>query len=370
MATIRIIEYRKADKNGEVRTIKKHKATVTIKGFPRISRTFDRKTDASEWASKTEYEYKHQRSFGHDHHRTKTLTNTIERYSQYVLLTNPKWHQDIEPILKWWDERLGKTRLGDLSKDLILQQRDRLMNTHVRNNPKLSKLSNARVNRVMAILNRALNLATDEWGWLAKNPIIGIEKLPEPTGRTRFLQGNEREDLLAAARCSDNADMYAIIILALTTGARRGEIERIRIKDVDFEQKKILLPITKNKKPRILHLVEPAYSHIKQIHDRPRPEHQDYLFASPHDVSRPNSFRRAWRTTIKRAKLEDFRFHDLRHSAASFLAQHGAGLHQISEILGHSSYQVTKRYLHLVDKNIAAIVESTAAKVFGNEKVI
>lgn len=362
MATIETREYQR-----EGKTLKRYKATVTLKGCPRKSQTFDRKTDAVEWAQKTEHEFKHQRVFGHAHYKQKTLNEAIQRYLESLASVNPRRHRGVVPLLAWWSSKIGNIKLGDLSKDLILQQRDRLKASHVRNNPNLPKLSNARVNRSVASLKRLLNIATDEWGWMPKNPLDGIAMLPEPNGRTRFLQPDELEKLLNAARRSDNSDLHAIILLAITTGARRGEIERIRLGDVDLQQRKILLPITKNGKPRILHLVDPAFGLIAEICMRPGQTGDRYIFASPCEASRPNSFRRAWNTATRRAGLKDFRFHDLRHTAASYFAQHGAGLHQISELLGHSSYQVTQRYTHLVEKGMAAIVATTASKVFANE---
>lgn len=362
MATIETRKYSCGEK-----TVKRYKATVTLKGCPRKSKTFDRKTDAAEWAQKTEYEFKHQRDFGHAHYKQKTLNEAIQRYLDSLASVNPRRHAGVAPLLAWWSSRIGETKLGDLSKDLILQQRDQQKASHVRDKPSLPKLSNARVNRSVAALKRLLNVATDEWGWMPKNPLDGIKMLPEPTGRTRHLQSDELERLLKAARQSDNPDLHAIILLALTTGARRGEIERIRLRDIDLKQQKILLPITKNGKPRILHLVDPALGFIKEICARPGKTGDSYAFASPCEPSRPNSFRRAWKTTMKRAGLTDFRFHDLRHTAASYFAGHGAGLHQISELLGHSSYQVTRRYTHLVEKDMAAIVATTASKVFAND---
>lgn len=367
MAVIEQREHQQKDKEGNTKLVKKYKATVTVKGFQRTSKTFDRKTDAQDWAQKIEYEYKNQLSFGESAYRTKTVREVLERYSQSLKQSNPARHKIVQPQLDWWNARIGEIKLGELSKDLILRQRDKIKDKHVKGNPDASKVSNSWANRVMGMLSRALNVATEEWGWLAKNPMEGIKKFPEPAGRTRFLQDDELERLLTAARLSDNADMEAVIVLAVTTGMRVSEIRKIRIKDVDFELRKILLPTSKNKKPRLLHIADPALALLQKIKDRAQPG-QQYIFASPQDVSKYCDFRRAWRTIIKRSGLEDFHFHDLRHSAASFLAMHGAGLHQIAEVLGHSSFQVTKRYVHLIEKNTSSIVEATAAKVFKNEK--
>lgn len=363
MATI---ETRERVKDGKV--LKRFKATVTLKGCPRTSKTFDRKSDAEDWAKKTEYELKHQRVFGHAHHKSKVLSDAIDRYLAGLEDVNPGRHKGVAPLLEWWSNKIGSLKMGNLSKDVVLQQRDKLKAMHVKGNATLPKLSNARVNRYVAALIRVLNVATDDWDWIPKNPLDGLEMLPEPTGRTRFLQSDDLAKLLQAVRDSDNRDLETIVALAITTGARRGEIERIRRRDIDFAQQKILLPKTKNGQPRIIHLVEPALSLMTKACVRPGIDKDSFIFASPCERSRPNSFRRAWKTATRRAGLEDFRFHDLRHTAASNFAKHGAGLHQIGELLGHRSLGATRRYTHLVEKDLAAIVESTAQKVFDHDK--
>lgn len=93
------------DKSGNLKTYKRYKSTITLKGFQRISKTFDRKTDADAWGTKTEYEMKHQLSFGPSHHLTKTLEDVINRYLDDLKQTNPERHRDVTPMLNWWKER-------------------------------------------------------------------------------------------------------------------------------------------------------------------------------------------------------------------------------------------------------------------------
>lgn len=360
MATI---EKRVWESNGKKEI--RHKATVTVKGFPRTSKTFERRTDAVKWAEKTEYEYKNQRTFGEAHFADKLTSEAIERYTASLKLTNPARLREVGPIMAWWKQQIGHFKLNDVSKDQLYRYRDQLKAVHVKGNPKLGTLTNARVNRYMAALERLYNVAITEWEWLAKNPLAGIAKLPEPAGRTRFLSNEERDALFKAAEHSENLHLRVIIMLAITTGARRAEIENIQLKHIDLVQQKILVPITKTKRPRVLRLVEPALSHVQEMAKTGCPD--DFLFSNPSTPHKPNGFRRAWNTALKRAKLKDFKFHDLRHTAASYLAQHGAGLHQISEILGHSSYHVTKRYVHLIEKDTMTIIEKTASKVFRND---
>lgn len=362
MASIEKREYR--DKQTGKITVR-YKAKIRLKAFPYEENTFDRKTDAEAWAAKREYELQHQQLFGVQAHKTKTISDLLNRYGDALKLSNSKRYDGILPMIKIWEDRIGYMKVGELSKDIIMQERDRLKTRHVKDDPKRPMVSNAAVNRTVAVLKCALNVAVDEWGWIAYNPLSGVKALPEPKGRTRFLQGDELDRLLAAARRSENRALLAIIVLAITTGARRGEIENIRLKDINFDTKQILLPMTKNGKPRVLHLKGYALDLVTAIYEKSKPK-QVYLFVSSHDLKKTNDFRTAWRSTIRRAGIEDFKFHDLRHSAASFLAMNGAGLHQIAEILGHSSFHVTKRYTHLLESQTAEVVENMAAKVFGN----
>jgi integrase len=363
MATIERRQYR--DK-ATGKTVFRYKAKIRLRAFPYEEATFDRKTDADAWAAKREYELQHQQHFGAQAYKTKTLGDLLARYEDTLKVTNPRRYKASLPVIKVWKQRIGHIKLCNLSKDIIISERDRLKNLRVKDDSEREIVSNATVNRKMAVIRRAINVAIGEWGWMTHNP-ANVKALPEPKGRTRFLQGEELDNLLSACRDSDNKYLLAIVVLAVTTGARRGEIRNIRVKDVDFVSGRIVLPTSKNGKPRSLFLTGYALDLVKGIHAKTQPK-QVYLFPSPHDITCSNDFRTAWRTTIKRSGIEDFKFHDLRHSAASFYALNGAGLHQIAEILGHTSFHVTKRYTHLLETETAKVVESTAAKVFGHDK--
>jgi len=96
-----------------------------------------------------------------------------------------------------------------------------------------------------------------------------------------------------------------------------------------------------------------------------RPQIPDALvFPGRLDPTKPLDFERAWQTALKRAGLEDFRFHDLRHCAASYLAMNGASLAEIAEVLGHKSLQMVKRYSHLSHEHTASVIERMAANIF------
>jgi len=92
----------------------------------------------------------------------------------------------------------------------------------------------------------------------------------------------------------------------------------------------------------------------------------DYIFPSVNGKNKPKNIETIWRKALKQAKVDNFRFHDLRHSAASYLAMNGASLAEIAEVLGHKTLAMVKRYAHLSEAHTASVVEKMNKKVFGD----
>ncbi len=153
-----------------------------------------------------------------------------------------------------------------------------------------------------------------------------------------------------------------MVVLALSTGMRAGEIRNLKWDQIDLKRKRITLTDTKNRETRTVPLVGHAYdkmkAHIRRI-DPP------YVLAGRFS-DRPASFRQAWDDAVAAAGLEDFRFHDCRHTAASYLAMGGATLSELSEILGHKSLSMVKRYAHLTEQHTAQVVSRMNKEMFGN----
>jgi len=158
--------------------------------------------------------------------------------------------------------------------------------------------------------------------------------------------------------------LYSVVVLALSTGMRQGEILGIQWKDVDFERRRILLHETKNGERRASPLVGHACELIKDL-AKVRRFDNPYVFPSKRQ-DKPASIRKSWEAVIRKSGLEDFRFHDLRHTAASYLAMNGATLAEIAEVLGHKTLQMVKRYAHLSDAHTTGVVERMNMEIFGN----
>lgn len=348
--------------NIEKRTSKEgdisYRVKVRLKGYPTQTATFERITDAKRWVQQTESAIREGRHFKTSEAKRHTLDETIERYIQHVLPKKPKSQKDQGQQLAWWKEQLGQFTLADITPSLIAQYRDLLAN-----NDGKKPRSPATVNRYLAVLSHLFTFAVKEWEWIEENPLRKVTKMKEPRGRVRFLSDDERNRLLAACKESSSPYLYTVVVLALSTGARRMEILGLRWQDIDFNRSIITLHETKNGERRILPLTGHALSLIQE-RAKLRHLHCDYVFPSK-DLKNPIDIRTPWENALKRAEINDFHFHDLRHSAASYLAMNGASLAEIAETLGHKTLQMVKRYAHLSESHISKVVASMNQKIFG-----
>jgi len=338
-----------------------YRAKVRLKGFPSESAAFERKTDAKEWAKQTEASMRQGRHFKTTEAKKHTVGDLIDRYLREIEKKNPKRFVDVKSLLEWWKGVIGVYLLSDVSRALIIEQRDKLLNTKGHN---VERRSNATVNRYMTALGNAFTVATNEWEWLQENPMRKISKLPESRGRVRFLDDEERERLLEACKVSTNPQLHTLVVLALSTGARHGELINLRWSDVDLQRRVITLHDTKNKERRLLPLAHYALQ-LMEAHSKVRNITSDFVFPSPSNPQRSWDSRSAWEAALKRANIDNFRFHDLRHSCASYLAMNGASLAEIAEVLGHKTLQMVKRYAHLSEAHTAKVVQSMNERIFG-----
>ncbi len=190
-----------------------------------------------------------------------------------------------------------------------------------------------------------------EWELIPTNPAQGIRPPKAAAGRVRYLQPNELRAVLQ--QCPNW--LKPIVIIAVNTGMRRSEILQLRSLDIDLHQGRILLRHTKNGESRMVYL----NAAVRSVFATVAPE----IFSSytPEQVS--IAFGRA----AKKAGVLDFRFHDLRHTAASWLRMQGADIHTVAQILGHKDLRMAARYQHLSPAFMAEAVNRLDA-VFGSER--
>ncbi len=205
----------------------------------------------------------------------------------------------------------------------------------------------------MTSLSHGFTHAAREWNWISDNPFRKLKKLPEPRGRVRCLSETETKRLLEACQGSRDTRLYPLVVLALSTGARRGELLGLRWADVDLERGIAVAHHTKNNERRALPLSGQALDVLRDL-GKVRRLDTDLVFADRR--GRPSIPRKSWDRAVEAAEIDDFRFHDLRHTAASYLAMSGATLAEIAEVLGHKTLAMVKRYAHLTDQHTSEVV--------------
>lgn len=268
--------------------------------------------------------------------------------------------------LQWWTSQIGGLRLDELSDDHLHVALENLASRLGRYyagtdadgeaiyKAKRKPLSPATINRYHAALGSVLTWAIRRRiapkGW--DHPGRRIERRTENNEQTRFLSDDERTRLLEACKASKWRRLYLLVLMALTTGARRGELLGLRWRDVDLPGRLVHVGQTKNGDPKALPLVLSVVEQLETLQGPPGA----LIFPSARVPDTPYTFHMRWVEALRAAKIKGFRFHDLRHSCASYLAQNGATLLEIGDLLGHRQVSMTKRYSHLAASHRSALV--------------
>jgi len=349
---------RKRDGKNGVR----YQAEVRREGHSRTA-TFRTKSEAQKWSKKIEVAIDQGKHLPPAESKRKTVRQLLERYKENVI---PRQKDQVNPTrhANFWIERLGHLKLNRLNRAVLVQVRDELA----------KEKAPSTVNRYLAVISYACTLAEREWEWMESNPVRKVGRLKEPQGRVRYLSDKERVRLLKATKESEHPHLHVIVLIALTSGARRNEILDLRWKDVDLRKKRAILENTKNRERRSLTLVPQVVDELKKL-KKVRRIDDDRIFVDPRAKNKPTAgyhrsgyfyFEKSWREAREKAKLKDFRFHDLRHSCASYLAMNGATTAEIAAVLGHKTLVMVKRYSHLSDEHVRGVVERMAEKVLGD----
>ncbi|MFC1539828.1 tyrosine-type recombinase/integrase, partial [Candidatus Latescibacterota bacterium] len=226
-----------------------------------------------------------------------------------------------------------KVRINDISKVKV--------KTYTANRVK-EGASNATINREIACLKCILSRAF-EWEYIEKNPLIGLKMLKEPEPIERYLTKDEAERLITVSP----PYLRDIIIFALGTGARKSEMLNLTWEDVVinevFKYGEITV-IGKGDKRRTIRMNKTVYNLVVR---KMKEKDSLYVFPSMRTDKNITHVKRSFATALKKAGIENFRFHDLRHTAASWMVQSGVNLYSVQKILGHSSIRTTQRYAHL-----------------------
>lgn len=355
-----------------------YRVMVRLKGHPTATATFSRLTDAREWGTKTESDMKAGRYFGAA--KLKTLNDLCDKYIPAAKLRLKSW-AEIERQLKWWQAKAGSEMLAHITPARIAEWRDELAAMPKQRGG--GKRSAADVNRTIAALSGAMTHAVKELGWIERNPCERVTKPKEAGGRVRFLSDEELPRLLDAVRASSHPDLLPAVLLALTTGARKGEILGLRWSQIDFKRRAITLHQgeTKNNAGRALPLSGEIVD-LLQLRNKVRSLNDDRVFPPP-EGCKEMELREPWKAALVLAGIDvrqatrsgrtrqdapqvmtsDFRWHDLRHTAASYLTMAGVSAIEVARVLGHKTLAMSLRYSHLAPDRVTELGDKLAARM-------
>jgi integrase len=315
-----------------------YRVLIRQAGMLTVTKTFNTKRLANKFVSDIE----NDRSLLVAHTQSKsktTLKLVIDEYLKKEFKGSRP--NEYKQKLNFWIESIGNKPIIDITTTDINESLGTLP----------GHFKNATINRYIAAISVVFSYACREYD-LPENPVSKIPSLPENNERTRFLSEAERTSLFKACRASHWDKLYLIVLLAITTGARKGELTKLRWNDIDFDRRTAYVATTKNGQPKVLPLTDSVIKEL-QLFDT---KDSSLIFASKIKEEVAYCFTKPWKKVLEDADIKDFRFHDLRHSCASYLAQSGASLLEIADVLGHKQISVTKRYAHLCIEHKSSLI--------------
>jgi integrase len=316
------------------------------------TKTFTRKTDATTWANALLRDSQRLEALGNPKAKI-TLEKLAELYMEAWTGRDISRKGRVQALV----DAHGKVRLLDITESLIKAD----LKSYAKGLAPAKSLAPATVNRRKAAWSALFKFAIDE-EYVGVNPAKGITSKTENNARIRFLDDGERKALLAACDKSEWSLLKLLVTLAMTTGARLGELQSLRWESIDLKKRTATLAITKNGDPRVLVFPAPAIAALML-----QRKSKGLVFGRA-DGEKPLCFRKHWNAALKAAGLKAFRFHDLRHDAATQLINGGTDLYTVGQILGHRSQQSTARYAHLSIKTKQAAADKAMAEVFRRMK--
>jgi len=304
------------------------------KRFEKTART-TKKAEALRYLVRVQEEVR-QRDFG-DRPR-RTFKEMVERYrAEHLPQLRPSTQRGYGHLLRYLEAhfddieitRIGKAEIADLVS--VRRQQG---------------VGGSAIRRVLACLSSVYSCACG-WDWIDRNPVQSFPKrtLRENPPRMRYLTRDEYERLLASA----SPMMRSIIALAVNTGLRRSELLNLTWTQIDLNRHEIALMVTKSGKPRVIPLTREAIAVLASL---PRYPASPYVFHNPFTGRPIQEVKTAFSRALRRAGIENCRFHDLRHTFASWAVQSGMDLYRLSRILGHTTTQMTQRYAHLATRDL------------------
>ena len=323
-----------------------YRVLIRKKGFKSITKVFSTKRMAVQFANRVESSNEALLAYGSSNKSKVSFEELSENYLSQEYQGKDLQKQSTRT--DFWVKSIKVVRASDIAVGDI---REAML--------KLPKgLSNATVNRYKSAVSVVFNYGCRHYN-LTSNPVQLIPSLPEDNHRVRYLSTLERKRLLNACREACWPKLYLLVLIAITTGARRGELLGLKWSDIDFERQTAYVKTSKNGQPKVLPLTDTVVKELTSF----RLQDSSLIFNSEIKPDKAFCFNKQWRKALELAEVSNFRFHDLRHTTASYLAQSGASLLEIADVLGHKQISVTKRYAHLCIDHKEKLINSVMSNI-------
>ncbi|MFC5474633.1 site-specific integrase [Paraherbaspirillum soli] len=327
---------------------RQYQARGRIKGYPEVVRTFSSRSEAVQWAAQRERLMLQGLGDTLQEADKLTLGNALIRYSQEITPFKKSASSERNRINVWLHNSLASLPLSAIRGKHLAEYRDSRI---------LASIGGNTIRLELAVISHLYEVARKDWGLEhLVNPTKNIRKPKLPRGRTRRLYGGEETALLRWCVQNGNLRLRSIIIIAIETAMRRGELVGLKWGDVNLPSRMVYLDDTKNGESRTVPLSSravDALESITSINDiltiastsgtfKPARNKEESVFSMHADTISAN-FSKA----RKGCGIEGLTFHDLRHEATSRLFEKGFNMIEVATITGHKSMQMLKRYTHL-----------------------
>ncbi len=258
-----------------------------------------------------------------------TVNKLFKKYLEYSETNKKSFSTDksrVKLIKKYFGEA---TLIKEITTEKVEKFKDFLLD---------EGLSKTTVNRYLEQINTAFRMAVD-YGYLYTSPCKGVKKFPVKNYSVRYLTEDEENRLMKVLP----EWLKDIVVVALNTGLRKSNILLLRWEQINFDFK--FIEVLENKGNK--HIMLPINDTLMELFNKTPVENRvGYVFVNPQTKQPYRDIKKSWTTALKKAGIENFRFHDLRHTVGTRLAKENVPVNVIKEILAHSDVKTTMRYVH------------------------
>lgn len=314
----------------------KWQARVLRNGYPPQTKTFDSHNEAIKWSRSIEVEIDQGSFISPSHSNNLMFKDIVTRYIKEVCPSKLGGIEESIRLNATMRLKIATYSMNKITPRVVAEYRDQ----------RLTKVAPNTVIRELACISSIINHARREWGLTMPNPCLLVKKPQAPAGRNRTIDVAEEVRLISESEPINRRNVWLklVIVIALETAMRRGEILSLQWVHINLNKRTAFLPMTKNGSSRTVPLsskaVEILRSIPRSIDGRVFPITQCALHA-------------AFRKACKRAGLDDLHFHDLRHTATTRIAEKLPNVLELASVTGHKTLQMLKRYYHPKAEDIA-----------------